>query len=153
MAYTIGCIPSDCSLLSFGDKNLVLNMQLKSQPQKMTHGWCKSIIVILFFLSDWSRNGHVIQFWPLRHETFVGHFWEIFFFWKNKYLSGESSPLLPFFNFVLIPLPYWCWKNLLSCHLITLRENFASTMGMAKEPQSFMTSLSYEPTLGPKVSY
>ena len=82
MTHAIDCIPSDYSLLSLGDGNLVLIMQLKFQPQKMTCHWSKSVIVILFFLSNWFRNGHVTQFWPLRHETF----WAI----SGKYFPSEK---------------------------------------------------------------
>lgn len=63
MTYTIGCIPSDSSLLSFSDRNVVLNMQLKSQPQKVTHGWPNqsqwfySFSVIGLEMVMWSSSG------------------------------------------------------------------------------------------------
>ena len=53
----------------------------RSSPRKMTHGWSKSIIAILFFLpSDWSRSGHITQLWPIRHLLTI----------SGKYFSSEK---------------------------------------------------------------
>lgn len=124
------------------DRTLTLFCWPCAQTWEINHIWFKATMAILFSRSfDWSRGGHLIQFWP------KGNCWELLGkdFLSDKKEAHEERPICLFSSFPALDTVVWRGDEwavaTILWHWVTNLRKRCWLAVEGKELWSFMTTL------------